>query len=159
MIRIRVLLGLPLLVLGLVACGTTPGPSSDAPSSAVPSSDTPSTAAPSAASAGLVGTVWTVTSVKGTFVDATKPPTMDFASDGMLSGTTGCNTYSGPYTVDGSSLVVGPLIMTLVGCAGPTGNVEALFAPAIQGATAWAIDADGNLRLSGAGDILAKPAG
>ena len=142
--RIRALLALPLIVLALAACTSSPGAS---------------IAAPSTAAATLPGTVWTVISVGGTFVDATNPPTMDFAADGTLSGTTGCNQFNGTYTVDGSKLTVSPLRMTLMLCEGPIGDGEALFSPAIQGATSWAIDADGNLLLSGAGDILAKPSG
>lgn len=141
--RTRALLALPLLVLALAACTSSSGASAAAPS----------------APAMLPGTTWTVVSVGGEFVDATNPPTMDFAADGALSGTTGCNQFSGTYTVDGSTLTVSPLNMTMMLCEGPVGDGEALFAPAIQGATAWAIDADGNLLLSGAGDILAKPSG
>ena len=129
------------LALALSACTSSPGASGTAPSS----------------SATLAGTTWTVTSVGGSFVDATNPPTMDFGADGTLSGTTGCNQYNGSYTVDGNNLTVGTLSMTMMLCEGPIGDGEALFSPAIQGATSWAIDASGNLLLSGAGDILAKP--
>ena len=142
--RTRALLALPLVLLVLAACSSSTGASA---------------AAPSTQAATLPGTIWTVVSVGGEFVDATNPPTMDFAADGALSGTTGCNQFSGTYTVDGSKLTVSPLNMTMMLCEGPVGDGEALFAPAIQGATAWAIDADGNLLLSGAGDILAKPSG
>jgi putative lipoprotein len=100
-----------------------------------------------------------VTSVGGTFVDAANPPTIDFAADGTVSGTTGCNQYSGSYTLDGSKITVGALAMTMMLCQGSAGEAETLFAPAMQGATGWAIDESGNLLLSGAGDILAKPAG
>ena len=129
------------LALALSACTSSPGASGTAPSS----------------SATLAGTTWTVTSVGGSFVDATNPPTMDFGADGTLSGTTGCNQYNGSYTVDGNGLTVGTLSMTMMLCEGPIGDGEALFSPAIQGATTWAIDASGNLLLSGAGDVLAKP--
>lgn len=140
--RTRALLALSLVVLALAACSSSSG------TSAAPSAAGPVT---------LAGTVWTVTSVGGEFVDATNPPTMDFAANGTLSGTTGCNQFSGPYTVDGTKLTVGALAMTMMMCEGAIGDGEALFAPAIQGATSWAIDGDGNLLLSGAGDILAKP--
>ena len=46
--------------------------------------------------------VWTVTSVGGSsWMRRTRH--MDFAADGTLSGTTGCNQFNGTYTVDGSS--------------------------------------------------------
>ena len=49
--------------------------------------------------------------------------------------------------------------MTMKMCVGSIGDGEALFSSAIHGPTSWAIDADGNLLLSGAGDILARPPG
>lgn len=108
------------------------------------------------ASAALPGTSWKVVSVAGTLADATSPPTMTFASDGTVSGTTGCNTYSGSYKLDGGSIKVGMLAMTLMLCDSPAGALEPAFAAALQGATTWAIAADGNLTLSGAGDIVAS---
>ena len=81
------------------------------------------------------------------------------AADGTVSGTTGCNQYNGSYEVDGSTITVGALHDDADAVRGPVGDTEALFGPAMQGATAWAVDAGGNLTLSGAGDILAKPAG
>lgn len=143
--RTRALLALPLIVLALAACTSAPGASG--------------AASPPAGPGTLAGSIWTVVSVGGSFVDATNPPTMDFAADGTLSGTTGCNQFTGTYAVDGNSLTVSPLTMTMKLCEGSIGDGEALFAPAIQGSSSWAIDADGNLLLSGAGDILAKPAG
>ena len=92
--RTLALLALPLVLLVLAACSSSTGASA---------------AAPSTRRRPLPGTIWTVVSVGGEFVDATNPPTMDFAADGTLSGTTGCNQYSGTYTVDGSKLTVGPL--------------------------------------------------
>jgi heat shock protein HslJ len=132
-------LALP-LVLAIGACSSSAGASS----------------APSA-SATLSGTAWTATSVGGAFVDANSPPTMDFGADGKVSGTTGCNQYSGTYEVDGNEIAVGPLAMTMMLCEGSVGEQETLFGPALQGATTWAIDATGTLTLSGAVDIVAKP--
>jgi putative lipoprotein len=131
-------LALPLVILVVGACSSTPGASS--------------------APATLSATAWTATTVGGEFVDANSPPTMDFAADGKVSGTTGCNQYSGAYEINGNEIAIGPLAMTMMLCAGPVGEQETLFGPALQGATTWAIDATGMLKLSGAGDIVAKPA-
>jgi len=144
--RTLALLALPLVIVAVVACSTTGSGSASSPSVAAPAVELP-------------GTSWVVTSVNGEFVDATNPPTIAFGADGTVSGTTGCNQYSGLYEVDGSTITVGALQMTLMLCEGPVGDTEALFGPALQGATAWAVDAGGNLTLSGGGDILAKPAG
>jgi heat shock protein HslJ len=114
-----------------------------------------SASAPPAAT--LPGSVWTVASVGGTFVDAKAPPTMDFAADGTISGTTGCNQYNGPYELDGSTITIGLLATTLMLCDGAIGTQETAFSAALQGATTWAIDSSGTLTLSGAGDIVANP--
>jgi heat shock protein HslJ len=37
----------------------------------------------------------------------------------QISGTGGCNTFSGPYSVDGDAITVGPLASTLRACADP----------------------------------------
>ena len=37
----------------------------------------------------------------------------------QISGTGGCNTFSGPYSVDGDAITVGPLAATLRACADP----------------------------------------
>jgi heat shock protein HslJ len=52
---------------------------------------------------------------------------------------------------------VGLLATTLMLCEGAVGVQETAFSAALQGATTWAIAADGTLTLSGAGDIVAKP--
>jgi heat shock protein HslJ len=37
----------------------------------------------------------------------------------QVSGDTGCNTFSGPYTVEGDTITIGPLASTLRACADP----------------------------------------
>ena len=138
--RTLALLALPLVILAATACSSGGSPSA------------------SAARVDLAGTSWVVTSASGEFVDATNPPTIAFGADGTVSGTTGCNQYTGTYEVNGSAITFGPLSQTLMLCEGPAGTSETLFGPAIQGATSWAVDADGNLTISGgAGEIVAKP--
>ena len=105
--------------------------------------------------ADLPGTSWSVKSVGATVADATLPPTIVFGLDGVVSGMTGCNTYNGSYKLDGARIAIGPLATTLMLCEGPAGALEPRFAAALQGATAWSIGADGNLTLTGAGDIVA----
>ena len=83
---------------------------------------------------------------------------MAFGVDGTVSGTTGCNSYNGTYKVDGASITIGPLAMTLMLCQGAVGAQETAFAAALPGSTTWTIGADGKLTLSGSADIVASPA-
>jgi heat shock protein HslJ len=55
-----------------------------------------------------------ITSVLG---DATL--TAEFGEDGTVSGNTGCNTFSGPYEIDGENITIGPLATTLAACPTP----------------------------------------
>jgi heat shock protein HslJ len=74
------------------------------------------------------------------------PPSVTF--DGArMGGFTGCNSYGGPYTVDGSSLELGQLAMTLVGCPSPAAEVETAFLAALERVAAWRIEDDELLLL------------
>ena len=62
--------------------------------------------------------------------------TATFAS-GQVSGTNGCNSYSGPYQASGSSLSVGPLMSTLMGCGPVQSAIESAFMGAFQDAASY----------------------
>lgn len=49
---------------------------------------------------------------------------MAFAADGRVSGSAGCNNYTGSYTASGSSLTFGPAATTRRMCAQPEGVME-----------------------------------
>ena len=106
----------------------------------------------------IKGTAWTVSTIGGQATVPGAQPTIAFGSDGTISGSTGCNQYSGTYTVDGDKLTVSQLAMTRMACADPAVNAqEAAVTAALTGATSWAIGSDSNLTLKGATEIVAKP--
>ncbi len=45
--------------------------------------------------------------------------TAEFGSDGTVTGNTGCNTFTGPYEIDGENITIGPLTTTLAACGTP----------------------------------------
>lgn len=49
------------------------------------------------------------------------------ASDSTVSGSGGCNRYTGTYTASGSELTFGPLATTMMACSGPAGEVETAY--------------------------------
>lgn len=51
-------------------------------------------------------------------------PTADFGADGRVTGSGGCNTFSGPFTAGGRRLQVGPLASTRKACSEPEGADE-----------------------------------
>lgn len=111
------------------------------------------------ANGGLANTAWTVVAIGGAPTIPDAQPTMAFSPEGVVSGTSGCNAYSGPYRTDGDQIAVGDLASTLIGCDGQLGAQEGAFTTGLSGATTWRQTADGNLELSGLTAIIAEPDG
>ena len=49
---------------------------------------------------------------------------INFDSEGGMSGNVGCNGFGGDYTVDGDTITFGPVMSTLMFCDGPVGGQE-----------------------------------
>ena len=68
----------------------------------------------------LEGTRWALVDYQdGTGNTVAAAPGVEAAiefNDGSVSGTAGCNSFSGGYTVDGNTLTVGPLASTMMAC-------------------------------------------
>ena len=79
--------------------------------------------------------------------------TMQLAA-GMARGTSGCNQYSGRYTVEGQTLTVSQIIQTKMACPDPgVMQQEAQYLAALQATTSWSIKGR-QLVLSHAGGAL-----
>jgi heat shock protein HslJ len=64
---------------------------------------------------------WTVTSYNDDRNDMAPPitgsiMTAAFGADGTIEASAGCNTFVGPYAIDGDEIAIGPLATTLVAC-------------------------------------------
>lgn len=112
-----------------------------------------------AATASLTGTRWVATSInngKGGVgsVVAGSTVTAVFSADGKVAGSGGCNDYTGPYTVDGSKMTVGPVRSTKMACADEkVGAQEAQYFAAFEKVTKFSIDGD-RLQLRDEGGAL-----
>lgn len=71
----------------------------------------------------LAGTNWTITSVGGSPVQGSRPATLAFTGD-RLSGSSGCNRFSGSYKQTGDRLVISPVMATKMACIGPAMDQE-----------------------------------
>jgi heat shock protein HslJ len=61
--------------------------------------------------------------------------TADFAADGGISGSTGCNSFHGDYTLDGTKLDIGPLAATKKACpSAEASKQEAGYLAALESA-------------------------
>lgn len=100
----------------------------------------------------LSGADWVVEDINRRGVIDNSRLTLAFVSGERVSGTTGCNIFSGTYTVDGSKLTFGPLMTTRKACLAPALNAqEARYTGALQGEMTWQILPDGALELTGEG--------
>lgn len=102
----------------------------------------------------LRGTRWTVnTIVDGNAAQSTPRDAeafLTFSDDGTVSGNSGCNQFSGRYTVDGSTLRIDNLNATLMACDGGGGKLEQAVLGVLEGgALEFRIEAD-KLTLTGA---------
>lgn len=82
-----------------------------------------------ATSQDLAGTSWQVIGYnngKQAVISVIAGTQMDiqFGKDGTVSGNSGCNTYSGPYTVNGNNIQIGPLASTMMACEDPAGLMD-----------------------------------
>lgn len=104
----------------------------------------------SAGGSELVGTTWVLTGIAGMpMLSMGEPPTVVFDAAGTVSGTGGCNQYSGEYSVDGGSISIGELASTMMACTDMMAMAfEQAFVPMLPVMTGWAIE-DGVLTLTG----------
>ena len=79
------------------------------------------------------GTTTTIPS--GVVVDAT-------FQGGKVSGSAGCNAYSGTYTIDGAKLAIGQLAMTQKLCAQDVMNIESAYVAALGSVATYTATAD-----------------
>lgn len=104
----------------------------------------------------LAGTGWVLDELGGVpLVDV--EPTLIFGGDGTVTGSAGCNTFSGTYALDDAALSFGPLATTKMGCADPTMLVESAFLAAMGGITSWSLDGAGRLVLEGPRPLVLRP--
>jgi heat shock protein HslJ len=99
----------------------------------------------------LVDITWkleTVARVGSAIVTVPNPEqfTVRFETNGTLSVKADCNSCTGRYVLDGSSVSVGNLACTLVAC--PTPGVDTLFTSALQNARSVTVSND-NLIMTG----------
>jgi heat shock protein HslJ len=91
--------------------------------------------------ASLTGTTWKATMVgnenalSGVLEDA--QPTAEFAKDGTMSGSDGCNTYSAGYETSGSDISISNVATTKMMCDKPIAQQGADFVAALGNATTY----------------------
>jgi heat shock protein HslJ len=140
---------LTLAVLALVAASC----SSSAKSSASNPTTTPTTAAPANP---LTGTTWDLVTYRGDkamkHVAASGGAYLTFRTGGQLSGSTGCNSFTGTYSASATALTIQLGAMTQVACPSDLTAQESAITKKLPKVTAYAIKA-GVLTLTDAKDV------
>jgi len=97
------------------------------------------------------GAGWSLTEYSSDGVLTAVPegvPASLLLEDGQATGSGGCNSFFGTYTIDGSSIAFGEDIgQTLRGCEGEAQAVEDAYLAALPVVAAWSIE-EGALRLA-----------
>ena len=98
----------------------------------------------------LTGKVWALTELKGMTPAADTGISAQFSPDGKISGSAGCNRYSGTYTVSGSSITISSSIAsTMMMCDDAIMEQENAYLKALPEAKTYEIKGD-QLTLTGA---------
>jgi heat shock protein HslJ len=96
----------------------------------------------------LAGSNWTFVSIGGVAVAADRPTSLQF--DGTrLSGSAGCNRFSGGYSAADGTLTAGPLMATKMACPGAGMTQEAAFFKLMAAPVSLTFADDGTLILTG----------
>ncbi|MFY0618295.1 YbaY family lipoprotein [Shimia sp.] len=83
-------------------------------------------------SGALSGSNWRVVELASRSVQSEKPPELRFGTDGRVSGTSGCNQFTGSYTQSGEVLSFGNMAVTRMACIGNLGAQETAFFDALS---------------------------
>ncbi len=108
---------------------------------------------PTADNPPLEGTSWVLVSMPGWTLTNGAPATLYFQA-GRVSGSDGCNRFTGPYTVKGSAIELPERPEgTLIGCPASVQKQAEAYMRALAGAKSYLV-ADGRLQLLGADGTL-----
>lgn len=78
------------------------------------------------------------------------PPSASF-NEGTVGGSTGCNRFTAPYTVDGDTLELGTIASTRMACPPPANAVERAYLAALARVANWRLDGAELVLLDGEG--------
>jgi len=150
-VPVVLLITLVILTSVLAGCASQPAPQPvttlPVPESTVPSMSPTNSEIPSQEMAGT----WILTSMAtgedSPVISPTTTINLTIISDGTLRGHGGCNSYSGPFAVQGTttlygrSIAIGPVVSTLMYCR-ETSEQEGTYFQILQGISSYAIDDD-----------------
>jgi heat shock protein HslJ len=100
---------------------------------------------------GLTGKVWAISQLNGKSLLPGSGITAEFSADGKVSGSSGCNRYSGSYTTSGDTITFSsPMAATMMACDQAVMDQETAYLKDLGDAKTYSVQGD-QLTLSGAG--------
>ncbi|MCZ7566636.1 MAG: META domain-containing protein [Burkholderiales bacterium] len=118
----------------------------------------PSAAGPAAAATPIEGTSWRLAGLAGPDADAfsgSSPAAFVRFQEGRVSGFSGCNNFTGSYTVAGDRLTLGRLAGTMMACPDPAMALERAFHAALAGTVRYSVRGE-ELTLTGDSGAMLK---
>ena len=103
----------------------------------------------------LTGKVWSLTELAGKSLVTGSGISAQFSSDGKVSGSAGCNRYSGSYTVSGNTITFpAPIASTMMMCDTAVMDQETAYLNALGQAKTYSVKNDQLTLLDSAGSAL-----
>jgi heat shock protein HslJ len=103
-----------------------------------------------------IGSVWLAEDIGGRGVIDIAQSTVSFVSTDRVSGSGGCNRYSGPVAINGAALSFGALATTRRACPPALMNQESKFLAALADARSFAFDGPFLIFYDAAGGAVLK---
>jgi heat shock protein HslJ len=156
------------MIAGVSACQPTAEPTADpgaGAETAAPATEAateaPEPTAATMTDSGLSGS-WTLVSMGDPASPTAVPEGLEVTAnftDGTVSGTSACNSYNAPFTVEGETLTVGQGVSTMMACEDPAMTLEQEYMAALQSVTGFSMDDDGLTLMYGDGmEMVFAPA-
>ncbi|MEO1089481.1 MAG: META domain-containing protein [Pseudomonadota bacterium] len=103
----------------------------------------------------LAGSEWVPVTFGDVVVSDEVEQFVQFGDEGQVSGTGGCNRFTGSYTVDGTTLTIGPLAATRMMCPPVAMEREQAFFGAMDSTASFLRDGIALTLFDEAGTVLA----
>jgi heat shock protein HslJ len=136
---------LPVLFVGSVSAAVL----------AVSATTAVATSSQATAASALTGNIWVLTALVGKAPLKGTELTSEFTSKRRVSGSAGCNRYTGTYKVSGGTIRILPLAATRKACAEPIERQETAFLSVLSRARSFVVSGATLTLKSAGGQVLA----
>jgi len=103
----------------------------------------------------LIGVIWSLNALNGESLVPTTHISAEFAEDGRVGGSAGCNNYSAPYQADGVNIEIGMGPITMMLCPEPIMVQESAYLGALAAASTYDATDDSLTLFDSSGEAVA----